>query len=282
MKRPVTKSMLWGFGLLLLVLIILKPFVIVPAGDRVVIFNLQKGVLPTQYGEGMHWLTPFVDHPEFYDVRRQTYSMSKTSWEGEVRGDDSMRALTRDGQEVTVELSLRFRVDPNNVWKLHKEIGRDYVSKIIRPELRSHIRIAVSEYPANQVFSTQRRTIESNIESRLREKLAKSYILVDQVLLRDVRFSEAFQQAIEQKQIAQQYAQRMQYVLQKEQLEKQRKIILAQGEAQAIRLKGQAIAANARIVPYEYVQKIAPNIQTIITDGKSIPMPGGVPLPTKR
>ncbi|HZP82129.1 MAG TPA: prohibitin family protein, partial [Chthonomonadaceae bacterium] len=151
--------------------------------------------------------------------------------------------------------------------------GKDYISKIIRPEVRSHTRIAVAEFPAEKVYSTERRTIEANIESRLREKLARNYVLVDEVLLRKVSFSDAFQSAIIQKQIAQQNAQRMQYVLEKQQREKQRQIILAEGEAEAIRLKGQAIATNPNVLAYEYVQKVAPNIRGIITNGGSVPMP---------
>jgi regulator of protease activity HflC (stomatin/prohibitin superfamily) len=257
-----------------LLFLMFRPYVIVPAGHRVIVFNLAKGVLPRQLGEGFHFLVPFVNHPEFYNVRRQTYSMSKTYWEGEVKGDDSVSGLTKDGQQVGVELSLRFHVDPSNVWKLHKEIGRDYMNKIIRPEIRSHTRIAISEFPASTVYSSERRTVERNIERRLREKLDKSYIIVDEVLLRDVRFSEAYQNAIIQKQISQQNAERMKYVLDKERLKKQEKIILAEGEAEAIRLKGQVIAQNSRIVPYEYALKVAPNIKGIITDGRSVPMPG--------
>jgi regulator of protease activity HflC (stomatin/prohibitin superfamily) len=269
---------LWPVALAVFVIaLVARPYVIVPAGHRVVLFNLRRGVLPTQLGEGFHFITPFADRTELYDVRRQTYSVSRTSWEGEVRGDDSMRALTSDGQEVSVELSLRFHLDPTRVWKLHKEIGRDYASKIIRPEIRSLTRIAIAEYPAAKVYSSERRAIQTAIEDRLREKLARNYILVDEVLLRDVRFSDAFQNAIVAKQIAQQNAQRMKYVLEKEQREKERRIILASGEAQAIRLKGRAIAASTRLVSYEYVQKIAPNIRTIVTDGKSLPAPGGTP-----
>ena len=273
MRKYGPSLLLWGafFGAVLFLLF--RPYMIVPAGHRAVVFNLSRGVVPAQYGEGIHYLTPFVDRPEFYDVRRQTYSMSRTVWEGEVQGDDSMRALTKDGQEVGVELSLRFRIDPENVWRLHQQIGKDYVSKIIRPEIRSHTRIAFAEFPVEKVYSAERRTIQDNIERRLREKLARSFILVEEVLLRDIRFSDAFQAAIIQKQIAQQNAQRMVYVLQKEQREKERKIILAEGEAAAIRLRGRAIAANARIVPYEYARKVAPNVRAIVTDGRTIPMP---------
>lgn len=261
-------------GVILLAGFLLRPYVIVPAGQRAVVFNLGSGVLSTQWDEGVHFLMPFVNHVEFYDVRRQTYSISRTSWEGEVKGDDSIRTLTADGQEVSVELSVRFHIDPSNVWRLHKEIGKDFVNKILRPEIRSHTRIAFAEYPANKVFSVERMTIQNNIEQRLREKLAKNYLVVDEVLMRSVGFSDAFQNAIIQKQISQQNAQRMKYVLEKERLEKERKIILAEGEAEAIKLKGQAIATNPRILSYEYVQKTAPNIRGIFSNGNTLPVPG--------
>jgi regulator of protease activity HflC (stomatin/prohibitin superfamily) len=260
-----------------LLFLMFRPYVVVPAGHGAVVLNLASRQY-RQMGEGFHFVMPIADQVEFFDLRKQTYSMSKTSWEGEVKGDDSMRAMTSDGQEVTVELSLRFRLDPQNVKLLREKIGagKEYISKIIRPELRSHVRIAISEFPASKVYSSERRTVESNIETRLREKLEKTYIIVEEVLLRDVRFSDAFQAAIIQKQIAQQNAERMKYVLEKERLKKQEKVILAEGEAEAIKLKGQAIAQNSRIVPYEYAMKVAPNIKGIITGGGSIPVPGTV------
>jgi prohibitin 2 len=254
-------------GTLVLGFLIFRPYVIVPAGERVVLFSLRRGVIPTQLNEGFHFITPFIDRPEFYDARQQTYSISKTSWEGEVKGDDSIRCLTADGQEVSVELSVRFHIEPNSVWRLHKEIGKDYISKIIRPELRSHTRIAIAEFPADRVYSAERQAIQTNLETRLRDKLAHNYIVVDEVLMRAISFSDTYQNAIIQKQISQQNAQRMQYVLAKEQQEKRRKIILAEGEAESIRLKGEAIATNPRVIAYQYVQKIAPNIKTILSSG---------------
>ena len=203
--------------------------------------------------------------------------VSKTSWEGEVKGDDSIRTLTADGQEVSVELSVRFHLDPDNIWRLHKEIGQDYINKILRPEVRSHTRIAIAEYPADKAYSAERLTIQSHLESRLREKLSHNYILVDEVLLRAISFSDAYQNAIIQKQISQQNAQRMQYVLAKEQQEKQRKITLAEGEAEAIRLKGQAIATNPNVVTYQYVQKVAPNVKAILSNGVNVPAPTSAP-----
>jgi regulator of protease activity HflC (stomatin/prohibitin superfamily) len=248
--------------------------IVVPAGHRAVVFNLGKGVEHRSLKPGLHFILPAVQTPHYFNVRRQTYSMSKTAWEGEVRGDDSMTAKTADGQDVTVEISLRFHPDPDNVWRLFQNVGEDYLRKIIRPEMRSHVRIAFAEYPAAEVFSAKRRVIQKNIEDGMRAKLGANYIIVDDLLIRDVSFSPAFQDAIIAKQIEQQRAQRMKYVLQKEQLTKQKNIILAQGEAEAIRLKGQAVAANAKVISYDYARKVAPNVELIITDGQRVPVPG--------
>jgi prohibitin 2 len=85
-----------------------------------------------------------------------------------------------------------------------------------------------------------------------------------------VQFSHEFQQAIENKQIAQQEAQRMKYVLEKQELEKKRKIIEAEGESESLRLKGKALADNPLLIQYEYVKLLSPNIQAVITDQNAI------------
>lgn len=258
---------------LILAFLIFRPFVIVPAGARAVIFSLSEGVREGQYGEGFHFLVPVVEQALIYDVRTQTYSMSKVHWEGELRGDDSLSALTADGQTVGVDITVRFHPDPDNVWRLHKEVGVDYVAKILRPEIRSQTRVAISEFPVTQVYSESRQTVEDRIESRLRESVKRSYLIIDEVLLRDIRFSAAFAKAIENKQIAQQNAQRMKYVLERSEKEREQKIIEAEGEAKAIELKGQAVAENTRVIEYDYVLKIAPTVSTIISNGKSIAAP---------
>jgi regulator of protease activity HflC (stomatin/prohibitin superfamily) len=218
----------------------------------------------------MHLIVPFVQRPVFYNVRTQTYTMSAVHWEGEVQGDDSLKTLTSDGQEVTIDISVRFHPDAAKIHRLHQRIGPDYANKILRPEIRSQTRIAVAEFPVGDVYSRKREVVEQRISERLTRSLAQNDIIVDEVLLRNVTFSPAYAAAIEQKQIAQQNAQRMQYVLQKAKLEKRQKILEAQGDARSIQLRGQAIAQNARVVQYEYARKIAPNVATILTDGRNI------------
>jgi len=123
------------------------------------------------------------------------------------------------------------------------------------------------------VYSEERQTIEDRIAQRLTASLSKNYIQVDEVLLRNIQFSEAFSRAVEEKQIAQQEAQRMQYVLEKAEKERQKLVVEAEGEAQAMDLKGKALAENPQVIQYEYVQKIAPNVRLIITDGRSLTPP---------
>lgn len=270
---PKLRMLLIAGGVLLIVFLLFRPFVIVPAGARSVVFSLTSGVWEEQLDEGFHFLLPIVQRPFIYDTRTQTYSMSRVHWEGEVRGDDSLTALTADGQTVSVDISVRFRPAADNVWRLHKEVGTDYVNKILRPEIRSQTRVAISEFPVTEVYSAERQVIEDRIEERLRESLQRNYLLVDEVLLRDIRFSEAFANAIENKQIAEQNAQRMEYVLEKTEKEREQRIIEAEGEAQAIELKGRAVAENARVIQYDYVRKIAPNVSAIISNGQKLSLP---------
>jgi regulator of protease activity HflC (stomatin/prohibitin superfamily) len=100
--------------------------------------------------------------------------------------------------------------------------------------------------------------------------LARNYLVLDEALLRNVRFSDEFQQAIEQKQVAQQEVRRMQFVLDQVDKERRRKIIEAEGEAESIRLKAAALSQNPRLVEYEYVKNLPDGVRTVVTDGRTI------------
>jgi len=242
---------------------------IVPAGHRAVVFNNLTGGLSART-EGTTLLIPFMQSATVYDVKTVTYTMSKTANEGQVQGDDSVSALTSDGQQVDVDISVLYHPDPDQIVKLHQLIGEDYQSKIVRPASRSITRTAVSKYGVIDVYGAKRAQIQEEITNELRPVFTKSFLILDSLLVRNVDFSVEFKKAIELKQIAQQEAERKKYELEKERIEKDRKIIAAEGDAQSIRLRGDALAKNPALIQYEYVQKISPGVQTIITDGRSI------------
>lgn len=259
------------FAVLVLVVIIAmaNTVLVVGAGEIAVVFNSLSGGLSSRE-PGTHLMIPGVQKAIIYDTRIQTYTMSASYNEGEVKGDDALDATTADGQLVKVDISVRYHIDASKVTDLHKTIGEDYRDKVVRPEVRTVVRLTVANYPVTEVYSSKRLEIQTKSVDALRPRFQTNFLIIDEVLIRRVAFDPEFQKAIEAKQIAQQQAQQMEYVLQKETAEKQRKIIEAQGEAESIRLKGEALANNPALIQYEYVQKITPGITTIITDGKSI------------
>ncbi|HIE53362.1 MAG TPA: prohibitin family protein [Armatimonadetes bacterium] len=266
------RGLLLKVGLLILLFLILlsQSFVVVAPGERAVIFSRLHGVLSFQLEEGIHFTWPFLWRPTIYDVKTATYTMSGTPHEGDVMGDDSLTALTSDGLMVWLDLSVRFHPDPELVWKLHREIGPHYIEKIVRPQARSKTRMVVAKYTVTDVYSGKRQQIVEELNQQLEESFARSHIILDEVLLRNVRFSPAFQAAIERKQVALQEAKKMDFVLEQARKEKERRIIEAQGEAEAIRLKAEALRRNPQLVQYEYVKGLPSAPQTVITDGKTI------------
>jgi regulator of protease activity HflC (stomatin/prohibitin superfamily) len=252
-----------------LVIVLVNTVLVVDAGHTAVVFNQLTGGLSLR-DQGTHILIPGLQKPVIYDTRVVTYTTSGAYGEGEARGDEALEGLTKDGQVVKLDVSVRFHIDKPKLDQLHQTIGLAYVDKVVRPHVRNVVRLAVSGYPVTEVYTEKRIELQNLSFHQLEPKFKTNFLILDEVLIRRVTFSAEFQKAIEQKQIAQQEAQRMQYVLERERQEKERKIIEAQGEAESIRLKGEALASNPALIQYEYVQKITPGVQTIITDGKSI------------
>ncbi|OGI04079.1 MAG: hypothetical protein A2287_02945 [Candidatus Melainabacteria bacterium RIFOXYA12_FULL_32_12] len=258
------------FIIALVTITLAKSIVVVEAGKRVAVFNSFTGVEKRTLREGMHLLVPYIQTPISYSVRTNTYTMSSQEGEGESIKDDALNCLTADGQKIRIDLSLRYNLLPEEIWQIHQEVGPDYLDKIIRPGLRSIVRNTISNYPVVQVYSGKRQVIQDEIEQKTKEALAKYHINASEILIRNVTFTDEFAKAVEMKQVALQDSERMRYILEKEKQEKQRKIIEAEGEAEAIRRKAAALKANPQLIQYEYVSKIAPGVKTIITNQNSI------------
>lgn len=248
----------------------LSSVVIVPAGHRAAVFNCMNGVEPRTLSEGTHFMFPFLQSATKYDVRTQTYTMCHVQDEGDVKGDDSIAALTKDGQTIKMDLSLRYLIVSADVWRLHQEVGPEIIGKIIRPEAQTVVRNCIAKYTVTELYSADREHIQMRMTEEMRKGLTKYHIQLSEVLIRNISFSDDFTKAVEQKQVALQEAERMKYVLQKEESEKSRKVIAATGEAEAIRRRGEALRENPLLIRYEYVQKLAPNIKVVVADQKTI------------
>jgi regulator of protease activity HflC (stomatin/prohibitin superfamily) len=146
----------------------------VGAGERAVIFSKFSGVLPKQLGEGWHVAIPWVWQVQKYDVKRQTWTVSvgeQMQQVGPAPPEPQLVALTKDGQQVVLDISVVYHPDPQYVWRLHQRVGPYYLNKVIRPATHSVCRMVVSQYPVTEVYSGSRELIQQRIEKELGESL---------------------------------------------------------------------------------------------------------------
>ncbi len=132
------------------------------------------------------------------------------------------------------------------------------------------VRNVIARYSAIGVYSEQRAEIQAQIEAELADVMAKEGLILQDLLLRNVEFSFEFQSAIEAKQIAEQEKQREVFRVEQAKLIKQRVIVAAEGEAEAIRLKGEALKNNPDIIQLEYVRNLPDGVQTILSEQSTI------------
>jgi len=259
-----------GVLLLVLLLLMVTSVRVVPVGHALVIFNtITKGFRLSQQGVTFVW--PVISQTEQYDLRRLEYTMSSTEGEGrKANMDDSLWSPTQEGLQVGIDLTVWHHLDPMRLTTIHQKIGPDYEEKIIRPAVRSVIRLVISEYGVMDVYSSKRATIQDEINVKIRTLVEKDGFVIDEVVLRDVRFTDQFAKAIEAKQIAQQSAEQMKYVLEKEQREAERKVIEAQGRAKSIETINEALRQNPNYIRYLYVDKLSDKISVIVSDQNTI------------
>jgi prohibitin 2 len=243
---------------------------VVPVGHALVIFN----TITTSFRlapQGVTFVWPVISQTAQYDLRRLEYTMSSTQGEGrKANMDDSLWSPTQEGLQVGIDLTVWHHLDPQRLIVIHQKIGPDYEEKIIRPAVRSVIRLVISEYAVMDVYSSKRAAIQDEINVKIKALLEKDGFIVDEVVLRDVRFTDQFGKAIEAKQIAQQSAEQMKYVLEKEQREAERKVIEAQGRAKAIETINEALRQNPNYIRYLYVDKLSDKISVIVSDQNTI------------
>jgi regulator of protease activity HflC (stomatin/prohibitin superfamily) len=177
---------------------------------------------------GLHFINPLLD-VEKMDVKTQNYTMSGIHDEGSRSGDDAIRVLTSDGLEVIIDLTVLYKVLPTDAPKIIRETGLDYTDKIVRPLTRTKIRDNAVYYEAVALYSTKRDEFQQRIIKSIDEDFKKRGLILEQLLVRNITLPQSVKTSIEQKITAEQEAQKMQFVLQKERQEAERKRVEAQG-----------------------------------------------------
>lgn len=219
-----------GVGLLLVIVGLLTACIVQigtgKVGVKVLFGKVENGILES----GLHLVNPLVNVVEM-DIKTENYTMSGVHDEGANSGDDAIRVLTADGLEVTIDLTVLFRVIPSEAPRLVKETGVNYTDKIVRPITRTKIRDNSVYYDAVALYSTKRDEFQERIFKSIEEDFNKRGLILEQLLVRNITLPTSVKQSIESKINAEQDAQKMQFVLQKEKQEAERKRVEAQGIA---------------------------------------------------
>ncbi|MEA3326868.1 MAG: prohibitin family protein [Chloroflexota bacterium] len=247
---------------------------------------------------GLSWVIPFFEKVEIYPIFYETYTMSIAPEEGQRVGDDSIYARTADGQEILVDASVIFAIDPEQVIRVHILWQDRYQEELVRTQARSIIRDAVSQFNVNEVVSTKRFELIDMINKDMSDALGDNGLLMVDFVIRNIAFSPEYAAAVEQKQIAEQQSQQAELLVEKKKQEAEQarqqaqgaadaaviiaegqaaaRILEAEAEAEALNVQAEVLADYPDLLTYVYITKLSPNVDVMFLPSDS---PFIFPLP---
>jgi regulator of protease activity HflC (stomatin/prohibitin superfamily) len=231
-------------------------------GVQTLFGKVQSGLLT----EGLNVVNPMVEINRF-DVRTQNYTMSAVHDEGDKVGDDAIRLLTSDGLEVVIDLSVLYRITPEKAPEILRTLGRDLTDKIVRPVSRTKIRDNAVYYDAIALYSTKRDEFQQKIFQSIEKEFSARGIVLESILIRNVTLPQSVRTTIESKINAEQEAQKMKFVLDKERQEAERKRVEAQGIADYQRILTASL--TDKLLQYEQIKAqkelaTSPNAKVVV------------------
>jgi regulator of protease activity HflC (stomatin/prohibitin superfamily) len=290
-RQQSVKGLSTAFIVLIVVAVVLTTVgagvVFVEPDQLAVVITITKGgIRPDPLQAGIYFVIPYIERVERFSVLRQNYTMSSVADEGQTSGDDSIQVRTKDGQMVYVDATVIYSINPAEAVNLYKTWRNGFQDGLVRPQSRGVIRDVASQYGIEEIVSTKRADMETKITDELTRIFAENNLILQDFVLRNIRFSDEYATAVEQKQIAEQQAQQAKFVVEskKQEAEQARqtaqgqadalvisaraqadaRLIQAEAEAKALQLIAEVLKANPNLLQYEYIQKLAPNVQLML------------------
>jgi len=257
-----------AFGVLTSCFVTIQPGEV---GVQVLFGKVQDGTLSS----GLHFINPMVKVEQF-NIKTQNYTMSSVHDEGDLSGDDAIRVLAADGLEVTIDLTVLYRVQEVKAPAVLKEIGQKYKEVIVRPVTRTKIRDNAVNYDAVSLYSTKRDEFQAKIFNDIQKIFQSRGLELEQLLVRNITLPKSVKETIESKINAEQESQKMQFVLAKEKQEADRKRVEAQGIADYQKIISTNLTGNQ--LQYELIKAqkelaLSPNAKIVIMGGgKDMPL----------
>ena len=218
----VAKVLPFAFVVFIIVILVANPFVIIPSGYVGVKLHLGKADME-EIPPGLSFVIPIIEKVIKMSVRTHSYDL---------RGVNSINSLSKDGLTINTELTVLYKIKPDKAAEIYVEYGLDYEDKIIKPVIRSAVRDVIATLDSSQVYQ-ERDLIQKKLMEQVSKELAKRNIILDEILIRDIKLPKRVVEAIEQKRRAYEEMQKMKFVVEKEKLEAERKRVEAKGIADA-------------------------------------------------
>ncbi len=245
--------------------------------------NLREPLQP-----GLRWVIPFIDQVTVYPTEQQSVTMAGnvTDANSEFGGVSAVRAISSDGQVINLDVTVIYRLDAIQINRIHTDWLNTYEDGYVVPQTRSQVRNAVSNFGAEDIYGGGRARLETELFDSLSEQLSREGMILADILIRNIQFSDDFTQAIEEKQIAEQEAQRAVFLVQQaEQAAEERRvsaqgeadaeviraeggaqsiIIRAEAEAQGLSLINEVLVTNPNLIQWQYVNELADQANLVV------------------
>ncbi|GAB2216506.1 hypothetical protein Droror1_Dr00024280 [Drosera rotundifolia] len=234
----------------------------VDGGQRAVLFDRFRGVLPTTVSEGTHFLIPWLQKPFIFDIRTRPHTFSSVSG-------------TKDLQMVNLTLRVLSRPDVGKLPEIYQRLGLEYDEKVLPSIGNEVLKAVVAQFNADQLLTDRPRVSQLVRESLVRR--AKDFnILLDDVAITHLSYGAEFSKAVEQKQVAQQEAERSKFVVMKAEQERRAAIIRAEGESESAKLISDATAAaGTGLIELRRIEASKENAATMSRNSNVVYLPNG-------
>jgi regulator of protease activity HflC (stomatin/prohibitin superfamily) len=265
-RNPQGKLIPFGVMVLGFIFLVASMVRLIPPGNVGVVIVFGK-VQETTLKNGLHLVNPFAS-VEKMTIRTEEYTMSVMPREGQVKGDDAIEALTSEGLMVRLDMTVWYKLMPEGAAEVYSTLGLNYVDKIVRPAARTSIRNVISNYKVEDIYTQNRESVSIQISENLREAVKDRKVEIERVLLRDVKLPAKVQNEIDAKMAAKQEAEKMEFVLDKERREAERKAVEAKGVSDYNKIIAQSLSKS--YLQWYYIKTLqqlvnSPNNTVIVT-----------------
>ena len=258
---------------LLALLLISQSVVVIQAGTAGVVKRL--GAVKGEMAPGLHFIIPLIDQVVLFPTVKKTYEASEIPDQSQADFPDIIiSALTSDGQQIKVGITARFMIQPGKAAWILQNLGdeRDYVEKVVKTEIRGSGRRVPTKFAAYDLYTKRSYEAQQALFDEISPKFKENGLILDELVLRNITFTDEYARTLEEKQIALENISTERNKLEQEKMRKEQKIVAAEGDARSIEIRQAALTKNPTIIQWEFVQKLAPNIQWGILPQGAVPM----------